>query len=442
MKTCLLSCALVVLGISAMANPLPDPGFESGKEGAWVIGDAVSSFAESAAHSGKFGLWVAKGGSSVQSSRLAVAPGQSFTLSCWARAEKANGGAYLWYENAEGKLFQPKPECLMLKAGGEWQRLSKTFTVPAEAVTLRIWVHSWSTADAGSAWDDFEVEGLPDGVKVTPPPAVRKPKVEPAVDPKDIPRTENPPIIILKFDDVKPMKNGHIHQRWTRVAEYLEKNGIHGSFGVICDGFEQENCAPAKKWIAERRERGCVTFWLHGWDHAIWTAPDGKRYNERVHRTEDEAFARFAKCQAIAEKEFGFKFRAYGPAGGIYGPSIDAEALKALKREKDIKIVFYPQPADKASAQYDGDPDLLILDRVWAVNMESSVGCADYQKFLNGYAKNLDRKFFFLQSHPAAWDDARFAEFTKIIDFLRDRGTRFMTPEEYYSHIFGKETAK
>ena len=200
----------------------------------------------------------------------------------------------------------------------------------------------------------------------------------------------------------------------------------------------EENCAPAKKWIAERREKGCVSFWLHGWDHAIWTAPDGKRYNEMVHRTEDEAFARFAKCQAIAEKEFGFKFRAYGPAGGIYGASIDAEALKALKREKDIKVVFYPQPADKASAQYEGDPDLLILDRVWAVNMESSVGCADYQKFLNGYAKNLDRKFFFLQSHPAAWDDARFAEFTKIIDYLRDRGTKFMTPEEYYDSVCGK----
>ena len=438
MKNCLLSCALVALGISATANPLPDPGFESGKEGAWVIGDADSSFRDSAAHSGKFGLWVAKGGSSVQSSRIAVTPGQKFTLSCWARAEKANGGAYLWYENAEGKLFQPKPESLNLKAGGVWQHLSKEFTVPAEAVTVRIWVHSWSSADAPSAWDDFEITGLPADVKVTPPPAVRKPKVEPAVDPKDIPRVENPPVIILKFDDVKPMKNGAIHARWTRIAEYLEQNGIHGSFGIICDGFANGGCEAAKKWISERRAKGCVSFWLHGWDHATWTAPDGKKYNEMVHRTEEEAFARFAKSQELAEKEFGFKFRAYGPAGGIYGPSVDAEAMKALKREKDLKIIFYPQPADKVSKLYDGDPDLLVLDRVWAVNMESSVGVADYQKFLNGYAKNLDRKFFFLQSHPAAWDDNRFAQFVKVIEFLKDRGTKFMTPEEYYDSVYGK----
>ena len=112
--------------------------------------------------------------------------------------------------------------------------------------------------------------------------------------------------------------------------------------------------------------------------------------------------------------------------------------MKALKREKDLKIIFYPQPADKVSKLYDGDPDLLVLDRVWAVNMESSVGVADYQKFLNGYAKNLNRKFFFLQSHPAAWDDNRFAQFVKVIEFLKDRGTKFMTPEEYYDSVYGK----
>ena len=67
--------------------------------------------------------------------------------------------------------------------------------------------------------------------------------------------------------------------------------------------------------------------------------------------------------------------------------------------------------------------------------MESSVGVADYQKFLNGYARNLDRKYFYLQSHPAAWGDDRFEEFTKVVEFLKSRGAKFMTPEQYVDSL-------
>jgi len=429
----LLSALVAGIGLSAFANMLPDPGFEE-QRGAWVIGDDTSSFCEEAAHSGKFGLKVAKGGSSIQSSRLGVKPGQTFTLSCWAKAEKANGGAYLWYENADGKLFQSKPESLTLKAGSEWQRLSKTFTVPAEAVTVRIWVHSWSGAKEPSYWDDFELAGLPLETKILPPPAVRKRVKEPDVKPEDIPPQAEPPVIVLKFDDVKPVR-GDIHGRWRKLADYLEKNNIPGGFGVIMNGFEDGTASAAKKWIAERREKGVVSFWLHGWDHAVWTAPDGKKYNEMVHRTEEEAFARLTKCQDLAEKEFGFRFRTYGPVGGIYGQTIDAATLAALKREPTLETVLYPQPADKASKVYDNDPALTVLDRVWGVGVEVMVGVPDYQAFLNGYAKNLKRKYFVLQSHPAAWGDDRFEEFVKIVEFLKTRGVKFMTPDQYHDFI-------
>lgn len=434
MKTTLLAVALLE-GLSVLAgNLLPDPGFEEGK-GAWVIGDNESSFCAEAAHSGKVGLKIVKGGSSVQSSRLAVVPGQKFTLSCWVKAKTLNGGAYLWYENAEGKLFQPKPESLNIKPGDDWQRVSKEFTVPEKAVSVRLWIHSWSGAKDGSLWDDFELTGLPDGTKVMPPPAVRKRPVEPSVKPEEIPLQKEPPVIILKFDDVKPMKNGDVHARWKRVADYLEKNRIHGSFGIINQPFDGVECELARKWIAERRRIGYVSFWCHGWDHASWEAADGKRYNETVNRSEAEQTARFDKCQELAQRLFGFKYRCYGPTGGVYGPSIDAAAMAALKKQKELSIVLYPQPADRVSKLYDGDPDLTVLDRVWAVNMESSVGVADYQKFLNGYARNLDRKYFYLQSHPAAWGDDRFEEFTKVVEFLKSRGAKFMTPEQYVDSL-------
>ena len=260
----------------------------------------------------------------------------------------------------------------------------------------------------------------------------------PPIAPEDIPCPAVQPTVILKFDDVKPMKSGRIHPRWTKVAEYLERNGIRAGFGVICAGFEAKNAGPTREWIAERRAKGVVSFWLHGWDHAVWTTADGSRANEMSRRTADEAFERLERCQKLAREQFGFAFRAYGPAGGVGGGSIDAEALKALKRQRDIKVVMYPQPDDEASLAYKGDRELMILDRVWQVNVEGSVGIPDYQRFLHGWAKNLKRKFVVLQSHPAMWDDARFAEFEKIMEFLKGRNVKFMTPEEYYDGVYAK----
>ncbi len=425
-------CALPLF--AQEVNFLPNPGFEN-QLADWQINDSISQLLPEAAHSGKVGLRIGSengkcAGSSVQSSRLPVAPRQTFTLSFFARAKAVNAAAYIWYENAEGKLFQPQPPSCAIQAGDgtTWIRHSKEFTVPEEAVNFRLWIHSWSGATAPSEWDDFAITGLPPGTKAFPPPPPRAKKTEPDISPADIPRVANPPVIVLKFDDVKQVNN-NVFRSWTRVAEYLEKRNIPAGFGVICNSFESGASDACKQWFDTRRRNGLISFWCHGLDHASHGEGKAAR-NEFVGRSSDELLERLNRCQAIAEREFGFTFHTFGPAGGIYGPTIDAAALDALARQPDFHTVLYPQPADAASKKYDvPGSGLRVLDRVWAVNMEGAVGVPDYQRFLNGYAKNLSRKYLVLQSHPAAWNDARFAEFERIIDFLVERGTVFMTPE-------------
>ncbi len=260
------------------------------------------------------------------------------------------------------------------------------------------------------------------------PPASTAPAL-PDVSPEAIPRVANPPAIILKFDDVRQV-DGRISERWTRIAEFLEAHGTHGGFGVIAESFRNGLGDAARDWFAARRAAGCVSFWCHGWDHATHVE-DGVEMNEFVGRSEADLLERLDRCVDVGRRVLGVEYRTFGPTGGVYGPGISAEALAALKRQKDLRIVLYPAPLDAAARVYDGDPGLRILDRVPPVNVERSVGHPDYRWFLNGYAANPGREVFVLQSHPDFWDDAAFAEFVRIHGFLADRGTRFLTPEEY-----------
>ena len=78
---------------------------------------------------------------------------------------------------------------------------------------------------------------------------------------------------------------------------------------------------------------------------------------------------------------------------------------------------------------------VVILDRVWAVNLESKPGLPDYQRLVDGLAQNPHRPYFVLQGHPNKWDDRRWAEFVKIVELLKARGCPFMTPTGYVESL-------
>ncbi|HSI10031.1 MAG TPA: polysaccharide deacetylase, partial [Rariglobus sp.] len=52
-------------------------------------------------------------------------------------------------------------------------------------------------------------------------------------------------------------------------------------------------------------------------------------------------------------------------------------------------------------------------------------------KFITGYLKNAKgRSFFVIQGHPGQWDDARWAEFVKLVDYLQANHIPIVTPTE------------
>ncbi len=429
---------------AAAGTPLPNPGFEDGAAG-WRVEDSMSTVTNAAAHGGVLGLRVVDGsateGSSVRSARLPVTEGGHVSLSFRARTRDRFMGVYLWFFSPEGRpVRDPAVKDGWGTAGravdrtdGGWHDYAMTSSVPPGAASVAVWIHSYSTATGSADCDDFVLGGLDPGAAPLPerPPAPRPAAA--AGPPANLPPRERPPMIVLKFDDVKQI-GGRAPAAWVRLAGVLGERGIKAGFGVVCDTLEEATPEYAA-WIKELHASGRVEFWFHGWNHGTHGA-DGRKFNEFCGRPFDEQKRRFDRSQELAAAKLGFTFTTFGPPGGVYGPSFDAETVRVMEADPHMKAWLYPQPADAASRALDAQGRVTVLDRVWDVNLERSVGVPDAAWFRAGYAKHPDRPYFVLQGHPMMWGSGdRFAQFLEILDFLDAEKAEYLTPSELAARL-------
>lgn len=421
-------------------NPLENPGFEYGAQ-QWSLSEDTSIICPEAAHGGKMGLRLGSleynpGGAAVFSARFPVAPQQEVTIRFWAKTQSACSGAYIWFSSGDGKLLIPEgakgaTAVVPNKTDNQWHEYIGRSKAPAGTVSVCLWLHSFAGVKGQTDYDDFVISGLEPGVKALPmaAKAPAKPKaVATAPDLKNLPPRKTPAVIILKFDDVKQV-NGDVSGGWKRLATYLEKNHIKGSFGVICQTLQ--DATPAYiEWFKQRQQAGMIEFWFHGFDHGVHTE-NGKAYNEFNGRGYDQQKKRMDDSQKLAQEKLGFAFETFGPPGGVFTPSFNDDTCRVMQDDPHMKVWLYPQPIDAAGKKLEAAGKVTILDRVWEANLEATVGVPDSKKFIAGYMLHPEREYFVLQGHPAGWGDDRFAEFVKIIDFLTAQKAVFMTPSEY-----------
>jgi peptidoglycan/xylan/chitin deacetylase (PgdA/CDA1 family) len=243
-----------------------------------------------------------------------------------------------------------------------------------------------------------------------------------------VPNRAKPPLIVIKTDDLRPIE-GKVHPLWQKLVDYLAAKNVKASIGMNMDKLG--DATPAYiEWVKNHQASGAIEFWFHGWDHATHEV-DGVKYNEFNKRSYGEQRKRFEDSQKLAKETFGFAFVTFGPPGGTSNGAFDENTVRVMADDPDMKVWLYPQPIDKKGQELAAGGKIAILDRVWAVNLESKVGQPDFPKFLEGYAKNPDREYFVLQGHPMSWGTPeRFAEFEKIIDFLIAQKAEFLTPTE------------
>jgi peptidoglycan/xylan/chitin deacetylase (PgdA/CDA1 family) len=241
-----------------------------------------------------------------------------------------------------------------------------------------------------------------------------------------------PPVIILKLDDLGVSgKNSPIHTAWLRAAEYIEKNGLKASFGIICKSLEVDN-PKYVAWLKGLHERGNIELWCHGYTHDVHKEADGKEYAEFTGRPYEVQLEHLMKATALAREKLGFELATFGPGGGGNSGSFDAATIRAVHDTPDLKIWLYPQAIDKQGQELEAKGKVVVLDRVFQVNIEAPLFVPSAEKLIAGYTKfAAQRKYFVMQGHPTHWKPEGWTEFEKTIDYLRGQGCRFMTPSEY-----------
>lgn len=238
--------------------------------------------------------------------------------------------------------------------------------------------------------------------------------------------------VVLKLDDVRTNDNGHLSARWRRVGDFARERQIKVALGVIADSLETAK-PDYVRWLDAMQESGLVEFWFHGYDHGVRPVGD-KQAAEFTARSYEEQKAIFAKSQALALAKIGASFRTYGPPGGgnLHPSAEDMEATaRVLSEDPSMRVWLYPKPHDALSRALSASGKVLVLDRVWQVNLEQPLFVPNLAKFVEGYEKHAaGRRYFVLQGHPNKWDDARWAEFVKIIDHLQANRIPIVFPSE------------
>ncbi len=171
MNPILLTTAALVLALTSVYSdtdiPIENPGFESGTDG-WNIREKtpMSTATADAAHEGSQGLHVQDedtvNGSSALSTVVPVEPGKTYTLTFWAKTNSVNTASVsFWFFTDSRKLIgagtQNIPGLAITHTTGDWFEYTLTAVAPPEAVTLGIWIHSFSTAVGSVDFDDFKL---------------------------------------------------------------------------------------------------------------------------------------------------------------------------------------------------------------------------------------------------------------------------------------------
>lgn len=225
-----------------------------------------------------------------------------------------------------------------------------------------------------------------------------------------------PPFIILKLDDVSSPTPA-----WERTLKFLEEKGIKSALGIVAASLDRKN-STCHDWLKELQAKGLVEFWNHGLDHKQWKEGD-KDVSEFKGTTYEHQKEHFERAQQLSKELLGQPFSAFGAP---FNETDDA-TKKVLSENPDLKVWLYGKPIEILSG-------VIVIDRT-PLNIENPTFVPNLERVKKSYeSRDTKRDIFVMQGHPNAWNDERFADFVKIVEYLQEQGVIFTTPSQYYQH--------
>jgi len=227
-----------------------------------------------------------------------------------------------------------------------------------------------------------------------------------------------PKLVVLKLDDVVVGGRERIvSERWQRVADFLEGKKIKSSMGVIGYSLVEDNPAYFK-WITDRAERGIVEFWNHGFRPRSAEEEFGEFEGDY-----DEQINALRKTDRLAKEKLGLDLPVWGP----HYSGTNEHTDRALSEMPQILMTFgYPPRVEL----YKG----FVFRNT--INIEYPTHNTDFEAFKKSYEERKNRfDYFYMQGHPNSWDEVRWENFVKIIEFLEKEKVRFVTPSELLEEL-------
>lgn len=221
-------------------------------------------------------------------------------------------------------------------------------------------------------------------------------------------------IVILKLDDVHYGSNGEVvPPRWDRVADYIEAKGLKAGFGII--GFSLAEDKPEYfEWIKKHAAKGNIEFWNHGYRNRLGVNDFGE-----FEQAYDAQYRSLFLTDSLAQAKLGLVLNTWGR----HWTNVNADTDLALSRIKNIRMIF---GAPENPVHFKG---YVFPDRL---QMEYPVHNPNYDEFVKHYRGEWkDLNCFYLQGHPNSWNEERWNNFTRIIEFLESENVRFVTPSEF-----------
>ena len=239
------------------------------------------------------------------------------------------------------------------------------------------------------------------------------------------------PMIVIKIDDLRAAGGGKVSAQWQRVLDFAKERKVKVNIGIICDSLEG-NKPEYYQWIKDAQATGLVEFWLHGWSHKAWTDAAGVAHNEFAGRPGQEQFEILDKSVKLMREKTGITMHTFGQTGtGAPGPGIDDGTFEAMAKQPDMKVWLYAAPMDAKCKAIMAANKVVVLDRVWPVNIEMPLFVPSAEKFQQGYDKYAaNREYFVLQGHPQSWKPEGFEQFVKLVDYAAAQGCEFVTASE------------
>ncbi len=444
----IIHALLLFVGSSACAEtllPLKNGNFEEGLTH-WTpdkVGDEVAQVLPEAALLGSSGLRIQNNATtrfSLLSESVDVTPGKTYTVSFWSghgenSSSQGTVDIKMLFKGPGGEELPPAMASIrkwpgINVQGGKFITNSiMAAAAPEGATTLTIRLSGAGKLPIGPVdLDDFQITELSD----QPVAKVEKGQANP-IPPSDPARIKNledeiaanpyrgksPPKIVLKLDDFTPAR-GQVHAKWLKVADFAKSRNIKVGFGIIAKKLAEEDCPAFVQWTKDQHAAGRIEFWHHGWDHAERQG-DGKRILEFSGESYEHQKQHMSDANKAAREKLGFPLVSFGAPFN----ATDENTIKVMSEDPDLQVWMYGDPKNPAGKK--------VLERSYAVSIENPTMIPNYGAFLEGYAHNRGAEYFVMQGHPAAWNDERWDQFVKIVDFLIAQKAEFVFASDFSS---------